>query len=57
MMQLDAKHCILIRRDAIYSMDDESRQGFFCLVGGNKNKNEICLPADVGGHKNKKNKN
>ena len=35
-------------------MDDESRQGFFCLVGGNKNKNKICLPADFGGEKNKK---
>ncbi len=48
---------LVIRRHSIYSMDDESRQGFFCLVGGNKNKNKICLPADVEGETNKKNKN
>ena len=42
------------RRHAIYAMDDESTQGVFGLVGGNWNKNKICLPAKVGGEKNKK---
>ena len=37
-------------------MYDGSRQGFFFYVGGNKNKNKICLLADVGGKKNKKRK-
>ncbi len=35
----------------ILQTDDESRQGFSALSGGNKNK--ICLPPDVGGEKNK----
>ena len=30
-----------------------SRQGFFFIVGRDNNKNKICLPADVGGGKNK----
>ena len=33
-------------------MDDKSRQGFFCLVRGNKNK--IHLLAYAGGEKNRK---
>ncbi len=42
-----------VRRHTLYSMDDESRRGFFYLVGGNKKKN-IYLLAYVGGDKNKK---
>ena len=41
---------------ALYSTDDGSRQGFFFLVGGKKNKNKISWPAVVGGKKNKKGK-
>ncbi len=35
-------------------MGDGSRQGFFFIVGGDKNK--MCLPADVRGGKNKNKK-
>ncbi len=37
-------------------MGDGSRQGFFFIVGGDKNKNKICLIVDVGGGKNKNKK-
>ena len=29
-------------------MVDESRKGFFFLVGGEKNKNKICMVNDIG---------
>ncbi len=35
-------------------MVDESKQGFFFLVRGNKNKNKIYFTVYAGGGKNKK---
>ena len=43
-----------LRPLALYSSYDGSRQDFFFSVGGNKNKNKISWPADVGGEKIKK---
>ena len=42
-----------VKRHSLYFMGDKSRQEFFFIVGGDKDKNKICLPADVGGGKNK----